>query len=292
VNGWYEGSPENGFHCATLDGVCEPFGGYHYTSLNWWPAKGRMVGMYARQEYVYEPRAGVQQWCGPYDQPFLEGEDDFPLSGYPYVKLTDRWINFSNGYIRAKVQGQPFVPEGPQFPYQFHGGVVAGRSNTDVCVTGATGCIFYDSVNKVISSKRYYPGIPSGTVFYATEHQVFISYYFEDLQDGMGYGLEDCIRIWSMEVEPAVLTAPVLIAGTARAGQVVTYQVRLTGDTSMVWSATPDGCENEIIEWSLTGAGVLLDVQSVTDAEGYATARVQYRVGETGDSTVTASVQC
>ncbi len=92
-------------------------------------------------------------------------------------------------------------------------------------------------------------------------------------------------------MEPAVLSAPTIVAGTARAGQVVTYRVQLTV-IHEAYAAPPDPCENELIDWVLAGAGVLLDVQSKTDVNGYATARVQYRVGETGDSVITASVQC
>lgn len=292
-----------GLHRGTLDGVCEIFSGYQYVndvSMSWWPSRRRVVSMFGTKEYQMEPIAGASQWCGP--------EADWKGWGYgeggnlylwihSYAKLLDRRIYYSNEHIwHQYAPGIPDEPEGPQFPrtpggVSFQGNVRAGRSDTDVCVAGSSGAIFYDTVNQKIASRQYWPGVISGTVFFAPEWEVFISYYFEDLQDGKGYGLEDCIRIWSMETEPTVLSEPIPLIGTPQSGQVVTYQVRLTGDA--VGHDQPlDPAEGELINWELEGAGTLLDLQTKTDAEGYATARVQYRLGEIGDSTVGAWVSC
>jgi len=46
------------------------------------------------------------------------------------------------------------------------------------------------------------------------------------------------------------------------------------------------------VNWTLTGAGQLLQHQSETDDEGFATTQVQYQLAETGPSVVDASVTC
>jgi hypothetical protein len=66
---------------------------------------------------------------------------------------------------------------------------------------------------------------------------------------------------------------------------VVTYRVRVTG-------AHNDVAEGELIEWSLTGVGVILDPQTVVDASGYATTRVRYWLNDVGDSVVKATLSC
>jgi hypothetical protein len=288
-----------GLHRATLDGVCEVFSGYNSTSyvFSWWPARGRLLSTLGYKEYQIEPVAGVTQWCGPNDPLWPEDQPYWQAITYTkYAKLFDRRIYYSNDYIRRAIPGMEDEPEGPLFPrtpggVSFQGSVCAGRSDTDVCVAGSSGAIFYNTVNQKIASRQYWPGVVSGDVVYVPEWEVFISAYFEDLQDSKHYGQENCIRIWSMETEPTVLSEPVPFIGTPKSGQVVTYRVRLTGD-AVGYDQPLDPAEGELVNWELEGAGTLLDLQTKTDAEGYATARVQYALGETGDSTVGAWVSC
>ena len=65
----------------------------------------------------------------------------------------------------------------------------------------------------------------------------------------------------------------------------VTYRVQLLGDQD-------DPAEDELVNWFVEGKGLLLDVYTKTDADGYAIARVQYLIGETGESKVLARVAC
>jgi hypothetical protein len=92
------------------------------------------------------------------------------------------------------------------------------------------------------------------------------------------------IRVWSLEVEPTQLT-PVVAIGSTKSGSVMTYRVQLLG-------AQDEPAPEEAVNWTLTGAGQLLQHQSETDDEGFATTQVQYQLAETGPSVVDASVTC
>jgi len=60
-----------------------------------------------------------------------------------------------------------------------------------------------------------------------------------------------------------------------------------------VTGAQNDPAEGELVDWTLEGAGTLLDPQSKTDVDGYAITKVQYPVVEIeGSSVITASVTC
>lgn len=93
------------------------------------------------------------------------------------------------------------------------------------------------------------------------------------------------IRVWALEVHPTKLSDVEVVAGQVKSGQVVTYRVRATGRQD-------DPAEGELIEWAVSGAGTLLTAQSRTNATGYATAKVQYGVDETGNSVVEATLAC
>jgi hypothetical protein len=93
------------------------------------------------------------------------------------------------------------------------------------------------------------------------------------------------LKIWSFEVNPTQLLPVEVHDGVPKSGQVVTYRTRLLGDQD-------DPAEGEFVSWLVEGKGLLLDYQTKTDADGYAFARVQYLVGETGESKVLARVAC
>ena len=158
--------------------------------------------------------------------------------------------------------------------------ILPGRGEMDFFVKdgGDIGC-FYDAQYQKIASPSYHTGIPANFLCYCPEYGVLVSVHV-----GGGANPSE-LRVWSLEVEPTILTNPTPFIGTPMAGQVVTYRVRLTG-------AQTDPAEGELVDWTLTGVGLLLDMQSKTDAQGYAIARVQYRLGETGNSTLNASVTC
>jgi len=282
---------------ATLDGEARPFAaGFFLTGLNWWPARNRMVGLYGvhgepgtdegtRGEFVVEPKTGWIQWCGPNDQP-TEG-----IWG-SYVKLADRRLAYASGRLIAYYPGRPPEIEGPPCPTGWSGHLGVGRSPTEICITpvfGSSGVTcFYDTVNKVFDKKTYIVPFRFG-ICYSPEHEVFIGAYEYSGDPGGSY------YVWSMETYPTQFSAVMVHKGTVKSGQIVTYKVQLTGDAIGVGgggSSPRDGAEGELIDWTLEGAGILLDPQTETDIDGWAYTRVQYRVGETGSTALTASCTC
>jgi hypothetical protein len=233
-------------------------------------------------ELVFEPIAMVAQAAGPEKAP------SGIITFLRYVKLADRRIYTNSFKMYRQVEGVvPDVPEYDFYPF-FPDEVLPGRSEHDMWVPGASqqtgsGC-FYDTVMCRVSSPVYkIATLPYFNFLgYAPEYGVLFSIHATGPSPTIDQLM---VRIWSLEVHPTILTVPEAFIGTPKSGQVVTYRVRVTGDDD-------DGAENELVNWSLTGAGVLLDVQTKADADGYATARVQYGLGESGSSTVEARVLC
>jgi hypothetical protein len=279
---------EFGLHRVALDGIACSVGGFYFHSpMSWWPARKRMVAVEDGEEWSFEPKAMIYQPTGPGDQP----DNDAQLTQFelrPYVKLTDRRLFFQSARIWACYPGEDPVAEGPYLEWIF-GSIRPGRSETEVCVAGAQGIIFYDTVKQEVSSPKIYLGVMSNTIYYVPEYEVFISAHTEELDEE--YGSEDTIRVWSLEVEATTISEVEVYEGEVKSGQVVTYRVQVTGTVS-VFGADPDLAVGELVDWSLNGVGNLLQIQTKVDAEGYAYCQVQYLVDEVGDSTVTASVTC
>lgn len=254
---------------------------------SWWPARQRIVQKdWDGLEWVVEPVALSWQTTGP------EGRSPGGINGvniYRYVKLLDRRIYASSWWIYRQVDGVPVdVIESERFPVPPNA-VFPGRSNTDVWVAASgsifghegVGC-FYDTISCKIASPYYHirHTIPNYIYLaYAPEYGVLVSLHKSETED------KTFIRVWSLEVEPTLLTDPEPFIGEVKSGQVVTYRVRVMGDED-------DGAENELVDWSLEGVGTLLDVQTKSDKDGYALVRVQYGLRETGPSIVRASVLC
>jgi len=288
-------------HIVSLDGVaegsCHPWG----FVWSWWPSRQRMLYMNEHgSEWVFEPKALVQQSTSPNDQ--LTPETLSTLWFTRYVKLPDRRIYVHNDRIFANIPGITPDEAESDFLYNHHAGFRAqniwpGRNETDFWLSGwkyspATaqwrcGC-FYDSIARKIASPLYLfdtGGIFSSTLsWYAPEYGVFITDHHQN-NPTSEEPWKSAIRIWSMEVHPTILTDPEIHIGEARSGQIVHYRVQALGNHN-------DPAEGEFVNWALAGTGTLLDIQSETDEEGYATARVMYQVGESGDSTIEASVAC
>jgi hypothetical protein len=298
--GYFSAYDLSGTQIVTLDGVASGGMCRYNPYWSWWPARQQMVSLYGGYyvpdtpgaEIVFESKSFSYQYVDPAE--FID--DPANELGYnTYVKLDDRRIYLAGwNQVWRQTKGLPNAPEA-DIPAGLNR-MYAGRSDTDVFLSGTwwdghrnrlQGC-FYDTVAKKIASPMYIvadtPGERTSTLVYAPEFGVLMTAGYFDA-DSNGYSEGFFTRVWSLEVEPAVLSAPAIVGGIVRSGQIVTYRVQLMG-------ADNDPAEDELIDWAVTGAGVLLDVQTKTDANGYATTRVQYRVGETGDSTVTASVAC
>lgn len=315
-----EGSP-GGFYSSyvgimTLDGrFCDRSNsGLDYAG--WWPAKSALVQIVGHSfssprvgqfELIYEPIVFTPERSGPY-----EGDPvNHPLYLKQYVKLADRCIFYEpNGTsistpegpryehsFRVVVDGVEIDGEGPPHPFTGQGGSTGrlhpGRSDTEVFVTaysiqGDTQAAFYDTATKTWSSPVYRIGMVCyGGLVYCSDFGVMVSTHnWVSNPDELGSRTQsNQLRVWSLEVNPTIMTDVEVAEGEVKSGQVVTYRVQVTGDQD-------DPAEGELVNWFLTGAGFLLTMQSKTDEDGYATAQVQYGVAETGESKVEATLIC
>lgn len=91
------------------------------------------------------------------------------------------------------------------------------------------------------------------------------------------------IAVFSLDVVPANVSNPVLVAGNTSQGSVATYQTTVTGDEGAPVAGI-------VVSWTLTGSGTLLTPTSLTDSDGNATAQVSYALGAAGTIGLTAEV--
>ena len=293
--GHYAYLASNNTHRITFDGVSQrsPKEGvltFNNPGYSWWPSRDVMVTMYffGGGEWMFEPKTMLSQFA---DAPENRWTADTPIYMHarPYVRMQEKWVMVNGARVYGARRDGPAEVEGPVWPWPL-AAVRCGRVDAEVLVTGnfatdASGG-FYNPELEVAVSPIYHTGMPADNLLYAPEWGILISTHDSEVLEDESPGVASpVIRIWSLEVNPQILTNPAPYIGTPKSGQIVTYRVRLTG-------AQDDPAEDELINWMVTGAGVLLDLQTKTDVDGYATARVQYLVGETGDSTVEASVQC
>jgi hypothetical protein len=294
--GYYDYYVSNTYHRITFDGVSQrlPLQGTGTHTLGWWVPRKRMVSYpgapgFDAPEVVWEPKV------------FLPQRADEPRTGIlnppiyiiarPYIRLADRWL-YGNGprvnVVRAIGDGAwTEGQEGPNWPF-FMTGVLPGRVDTEILGFGippggsVDRCRFYDVERQVFTSPTIYLGMETNCLVFAPEWGILVSGHAgETFEDGPAYA----IRVWSLEINPQHLSDPSPYMGTPKSGQIVTYRTQLTGGLA-------EPVEGELINWQSAGSGLLLDAQSTTDVNGYATARMQYRVGETGESVVQAGVQC
>jgi hypothetical protein len=273
-------------------------------SFSWWPARSRVVRVSQETtgeyfEFVYEPKILARQHTHPNDQSLvssLQVSQYIKLEGRRLVMFGTRIVSVPNGgNFSGGAVGEDFFYEGPVVP-MISAQLLPGRSPEEALVSGwwngggpgqsARCAQFYNMVTQTMVSPVYfvddvYTGSGNRAVF-APEFGVFVTFQEEDLGPSSGVYT---IRVWATEVDPFELVGPTVYRGTVREGQVVTYRVRLLG-------AQGEPVEGELVNWMVTGVGVLLDTQSETDDEGYATVKVRYAIGEDGDSEVTASVRC
>lgn len=99
--------------------------------------------------------------------------------------------------------------------------------------------------------------------------------------------LDHYTRLWvyADEAVPVFLSNPVALT-PPRSGEVNSFQIRLTG-------AEGEPCAGHRINWSASARGTVLDLQTVTDADGYAQTRVSFTPRSSGPQegvTITAEV--
>jgi hypothetical protein len=278
---------------ATMDGIYQPISRRQPHFIGWWPEKGLVIvdgsNIAPGPEETFEPIALVSQVVA-------DGIDftgtGFTLFPVPYVRLSDRRIYVGNSDIHGVVLDVLTSPpsfidtiEGPTIPFSGpNQWVRPGRTPQEIFIvedgSSYSQCrgIFYDTQKRVFTSGVYHINQLHCNVVYAPEFNVFVSVQPE------GSPLAMTTRVWSLEVVPSTLSAPILLSGSTKQGQLATYQVQLLGDFS-------DPCVGELVDWSLlTNVGTLLIKQSVTDANGYATTQVGFKLNATGTCDVRASV--
>lgn len=284
------GNRYGGYGILALDGIFrDRVGGNIFGSTpypGYWPAKKRLVVAWnnSDEEMTFEPYVFARQASGPPNSELAKG-----LKFQHYVKLDDRSVYYGGHSVQGVVNGV-VTPEGPAFPFEWYSGALyPGRDETEVFIAaGLPGQppmgVFYDTTKKALSSPYMYIDLPAKFLGFASEFGVVLSIHGVDQFDPPT--TYEQLRIWSTEVEPAVLSPVEILRGELKSGQVVTYRVKVTGDKA-------EPCEDETVNWTITrDLGTLLDFQSKTDKEGYATTRVQYGVGESGLSYVEASLAC
>lgn len=279
---------------VSIDGIACTISGFFFSlgaKQNLWPDKNLMVGIsggfsagaYRGTEKTWESKVLIEGYTP--DQQEVWPDDLFFRT---WIKQTDRRIIFGGNDVYEHRNGDenltllasnvlPFTPQS----------TMPGRHLREVMFPqhGANadpGAVFFDTDTLEVS-KKYYIGEAYyfRHLYYIPEWKVFLTIHQAEDEE---WTFE--FKIWSMEVRPTIVTDPEVVEGTLRAGQVVTFRVQVTGDQD-------DPAEDELVEWELTGdVGLLLDPQSKTDADGYATARVKIDVGETGDLDIEARVQC
>lgn len=277
-----------GLGVLSLDGVFRDRASEGADGLGWWVEKKRMVKVYdTAVEYVFDPYTFSKQGANPYG---VLIEDIFQFQ--EYIRLPDRRVYYDGGpgglQRMVGVVNGVTTPEGPVVGF-YYGRIDPGRSETEVFISGGLPAqppqgVFYDTVSHQLSSPYYHIGRPCDALIYAADWGVLVSIHDKDDATPRLY---QKIRIWALEVHPTVISAVEVVDGTIKSGQVVTYRVRVLG-------ADSDPAESELVNWSLAvgTAGALMDLQSPTDAQGYAYVQVQYDVGETGPSIIEASLEC
>lgn len=254
---------------VTLDGVYQQITTFTHQINGWWMDICQLVYTDWATEYTCEPKVFLptQTQTGPiHSSQWI----------YPYVRRGNQRFYARGGKIHVLENGviaeySGTLPASPS-------GVGEGRGPDELFVAGPLGtdaqCFFYDVVKQEVSSEVYHLGMSCSGLVYAPEYGVLVSLH-------TGYKM----RVWSLEVEPNYLSEPSVLKGELKGGRLVTYQVQALG-------AQSDPCEGELVDWSLSGAGMLLATQSTTDSEGYATVQVRYGLSDSGFTTVEARLVC
>lgn len=269
---------------ATMDGFWEErssegFGGNR--RFGWWPDGGRMEMIdLGGPEREIDPVLLAYRELEK--EPFYDG-----IWAYQWVRLSDRHI-YTTGFGINAVTKKVITTEFTGLPLMASW-IGPGRGTGEVFLSGAgpigsyawASACFYNTLKREVSSPVMYLSVSPDRlkVTYAPEFGVMISVHDDTTPD------RRYLRIWSLEVEPSIVTEAEVIRGEARAGCVPTYRVQVTG-------AQGEPCPGELVDWTVSGVGRLERSQSKTDDDGYATVKVIYGLDDDGDSIVKASVRC
>ena len=271
-----------------IDGVATQQGGDGNETLSvpgWWVSARRMVRFKSADssEWAYDNRALTRQIM-------VEVNDDgwntsLLTNGYVRLSGPTRWVIYSptTGVNILDKNAGVLYASGSGINGIFHHHVGPGRSDTEIFIgetlvigNPGSGIAFFDLKTQEVTMTGFLAEKHSSVV-YATDYGVLVSMH---VISGSAY-----LYVWALEKIPVAVSAPTLIAGEATEGKIATYRVQVTGDFGEV-------VEHELVNWTVTGVGTMVDAQSETDEDGYAIARVRYGVGDVGDSTVRGTVRC
>lgn len=112
-------------------------------------------------------------------------------------------------------------------------------------------------------------------IWYFDKYDVFLSLHKVSTQF--------FLRVWANAPKPASLSEPTPLTALLK-GKLTTFRAQLLGSNG-------EACSGETVTWSLVGNGSLLDTQTKTDQDGYATTRYVAPVDSLPSIEVTAEVR-
>lgn len=216
--------------------------------------------------YLFDKRAGV------FGALLLSGGTNFVHD--IQARALDRYLNVLNNSVRFK----PLDNSGSWTTEATLSGAGSGApavSRTRVegvlCLVYTDGQVVYYDVNaKAQHAGGAAIGANSGA-WYSPKHDVFIAL------------VANQVRVFANAVRPAALSNPVAETPLTK-GKVSRVKVRLTGSAG-------EACANELIGWSMTGAGSLANSQSSTDADGWSYNDYRAPVTGLGSATINAEAR-
>lgn len=256
----------------TLDGVFQ--GLMRSVSLGtfgWWVGANKMlqVGVDAH-EYVLDSKTFLRLGMVPEDTVTGVVTGYVRVGGVRYIAQSNQVCSVIGGVVTPVG-----VVAGNKFPHV----VGPGRNEHELFLSAEYGtCCFYDLTSNTATPWMYL-GVSTPHMYYAPEFGVIVAYYDHYSQPAA------ILRVWSLEVKPFSVSVPELYRGENKGGRLATYRVQVTGDQG-------EACVGELIDWMHSGGGMLLQSQSTTDEEGYATTRVRYGLSDSGYTEVKASLTC
>jgi hypothetical protein len=159
--------------------------------------------------------------------------------------------------------------------------VCMGRTSTEVLISNRNytgdGFAFFDTTSQTLS-QTYHLGTANSvaSMAYDSDHGVLLSV---EKVSTTSY----VVNVWSLDVEPSSVSAVTLQSGSTKQGATAVYQVTVLG-------ASGEYCEDEVVSWSISGAGTLLSTTSSTNSKGVATVSVLNGLSDGTSSVVTATV--
>lgn len=266
-------SDHYGMYLCSIDGVAVNYNDYN---------AGYTVGYNLDTRQLLEcPAGGPQKKFDRRSLMPLSTTQPLPglwLAYFRYLEWRDRKFGSIWNFPSSTVQ--EILPNGSTevfvaSPFTFTTLKAGRRSNEAFAFAndGTTRFCFLDMETKEFTTPKH-TGVP-GDAHYLPEYGIILV-----VNEAEGY-----LTVLSLEAHPTAISAPQLIAGENKAGFLATYRVRVTDDDG-------DPCQDEVLTWSLSGKGRLLNTTSTTDDEGYATVRVRYGLADDGDAIVTASLVC